>query len=310
MLSKEEWLEILEKCPDATFFATPEWAEVVEKTYDYKNVTKLFVFEDGQKVLCPLVRTNKVYGIFSQHLSVPFHNYGGFFSNEEISEIKVEKIIKYLTNGLTMGVTICPHPLSRVKYPAEYIADKYSTHILDLIQGFEYIWFEYEDKDQARKARKEGVTIRLGETINDFRIYDEMYSDSAKRWGLKECQPLKLYENLYNLGSNRINLWLARHNEKDIAGIILGYFNEIVVYWGGAFLYEYGRLRPNNLLMIEAIKDACEKGYRYFDFLPSAGIEGVEKFKENFGAEKHEYFAYNFQGKLLNMLRKFKGLQS
>ncbi len=37
--------------------------------------------------------------------------------------------------------------------------------------------------------------------------------------------------------------------------------------------------------MFEAIKDACEKGYSWFDFNPSASLKGVKAFKEGFGAE-------------------------
>lgn len=304
--SREEWVDILNKCPDATFFATPEWLDVVEKTFGYKTATKLFVFEDGQRVLVPLSVIGRSYYVFKQYISVPFHNYGGFFSDKEISEDKVKRIVKALKGITTLSVILCPHPFSKVKYPEEYKGDRYSTHILDLSIGFDAIWQQYEDRDQTRKARKEGVTIRLGETMDDFKIYYEMYFASTKRWGLKKTQPFKLYENLCKIARDKIKLWLASYNEKDIAGIILGYFNEIVVYWGGSFFFEYGKLRPNNFLMIEAIRDACEKGCKYFDFLPSAGLEGVERFKENFGAEKYEYYTYTITGKLSGNLSKFK----
>jgi lipid II:glycine glycyltransferase (peptidoglycan interpeptide bridge formation enzyme) len=47
----------------------------------------------------------------------------------------------------------------------------------------------------------------------------------------------------------------------------------------------YFNIRPRNLLLYEAIKNACEKGYFWFDFNPSAGLKGVKAFKEGFGAE-------------------------
>jgi lipid II:glycine glycyltransferase (peptidoglycan interpeptide bridge formation enzyme) len=307
--SKSEWLEAIRDCSEATFFVTPDWLEVVEKTFGNKTATKLFEFDDGQKVVVPISLIGKQYWIFKHYISVPFHNYGGLFSNREISKVKVNQIIERLTENSTAIVTMCPHPLSKVKYPDEYRNDKYSTHILDLTQGFESIWNNYNDRDQARKARKEGVTIRAGKSMDDFKIYYEMYLNSAKRWGFKESQPFKLFENLFKITGKKTKLWIARHEEKDLAGIVLGYRKEIVVYWGGAFFYEYGRLRPNNFLLIEAIKDACEKGYKYFDFLPSAGIEGVEKFKASFGAEKYEYFTYLFAGKFVRQASRLKNIR-
>jgi lipid II:glycine glycyltransferase (peptidoglycan interpeptide bridge formation enzyme) len=304
--SKSEWLEAIKDCSEATFFATPGWLEVVEKTFGNKAATKLFEFEDRQKVIVPISLIGKQYWICKHYISVPFYNYGGLFSNTEISNVKVNQIIESLTENSTAIVTMCPHPFSKVSYPCEFRADKYSTHILDLSQGFENIWSAYKDRDQARKAKKEGVTIRFGKTIDDFKKYYEIYLDSTKRWGLKEPQPFDLYKNLFNIAIGKIKLWFAMHDKKNIAGIILGYFNESVVYWGGAFFYEYGRLRPNNFLLIEAVKDAYEKGYKYFDFLPSAGIEGVENFKASFGAEKHEYYTYIFMGKLLKRASNIK----
>jgi lipid II:glycine glycyltransferase (peptidoglycan interpeptide bridge formation enzyme) len=304
--SREEWQEILDKCTHATFFATPDWAEVVEKTYCYKTDTKLFLFGDGQKVIVPLSIIGKSYRIFAHYISVPFHNYGGLFSDREISDLRIRKIIDRLKSGLKMDVTLCPHPFSNARYPDDYITDEYSTHILDLTQGFESIWSKYKDRDQARKARKEGVTIRLGNSIDDFKTYYEMYCASAKRWGLKDPQPYMLYENLCGMAGSRLKLWFANYNEKDIAGIILAYFNEIVVYYGAAFYYEYEKLRPNNLLLIEAIKDACNRRYKYFDFLPSAGIEGVEKFKKSFGAEKHKFNSYHLTGKYLDIISNLR----
>jgi lipid II:glycine glycyltransferase (peptidoglycan interpeptide bridge formation enzyme) len=37
--------------------------------------------------------------------------------------------------------------------------------------------------------------------------------------------------------------------------------------------------------LYEVIKNACEKGYTWFDFNPSGGLEGVKAFKERFGAQ-------------------------
>jgi lipid II:glycine glycyltransferase (peptidoglycan interpeptide bridge formation enzyme) len=43
------------------------------------------------------------------------------------------------------------------------------------------------------------------------------------------------------------------------------------------------------LLYAQIIRDAHNQGYRYFDFNPSGGHEGVVHFKESFGAVR-KYF--------------------
>ncbi len=289
-VSKEEWLEILKACPEATFFATPAWAEILQRTYGFDIATRLFIFEDGQMVLLPMmkIKVNKLYGLVKtyNYLSVPFYNYGGLFSQDPISMEKVESILDSLRSMFASSVVICPHPLSKVEYPEKFKGEEYSTYILDISDGFEKFWGRYEDRDQARKARKANVQISIEDNLKSFQEYYEMYLDSTKRWGLSNPQPWALYENLCLFAKDYIKLWVARLDGKAIAGIILGYFNQNVTYWGAAFYYHYGPYRPNNLLHIEAIKNACENGYKNYDFLPSGSIKGVEKFKESFGVKK------------------------
>jgi lipid II:glycine glycyltransferase (peptidoglycan interpeptide bridge formation enzyme) len=76
---------------------------------------------------------------------------------------------------------------------------------------------------------------------------------------------------------------LAKYEDRSIAGALCFYTKNHVVYWHGAAYSDYFELRPVNLLMYEAIKDACENGYSWFDFNPSGGHEGVKAFKKSFG---------------------------
>jgi CelD/BcsL family acetyltransferase involved in cellulose biosynthesis len=84
--------------------------------------------------------------------------------------------------------------------------------------------------------------------------------------------------------SPRIKLWTAVVEDRLVAGALCFYGQGQVVYWHGAALEAYFHVRPVNLLFCEAIKDACETGYRWFDFNPSGGHEGVKAFKQSFGA--------------------------
>ena len=300
-VSISEWNNIITKCSEATFFATPEWAEIVNRSYGLKIATLLFIFEDGQEVLLPLmkIRGGRRYKLFRvyNYLSVPFHNYGGLFSAQPISKDKAEQIFNYLKKTFTPSVIICPNPLSQGPCPEQYKTQGYFTHLLDLTGGFDQFWKQYEDRDQARKARKANIQILMAKDLEDYKNYYEMYLDSARRWGLNNLQPWVLYKNLCLMSNDYMKLWLAKLDNQIIAGIILGYFNQNVIYWGAAFYHKSQQYRPNNLLHTEAIKDACEKGYKVYDFLPSGGNKGVEKFKESFGAKRIHFNAIEIKHK-------------
>jgi hypothetical protein len=65
-------------------------------------------------------------------------------------------------------------------------------------------------------------------------------------------------------------------------------------------------LYPNNLLHSAAIEAASAEGRRYFDFLPSGRLPGVEEFKESFGARRLEYNVYRIQNQWYSAAVRFK----
>jgi lipid II:glycine glycyltransferase (peptidoglycan interpeptide bridge formation enzyme) len=96
----------------------------------------------------------------------------------------------------------------------------------------------------------------------------------------------KLFQDMFARQSDHIHLWLTTTGDGRVAaGALVFYARTHSVYWHGAAQEDLFALRPMNLLFSEIIRDACEGGYRWFDFGPSAGIEGVRKFKESFGAK-------------------------
>jgi predicted N-acyltransferase len=162
------------------------------------------------------------------------------------------------------------------------------THCLDLSIGFERIVKAgtKEHARAARKARRAGVSVRLAESENDWRAYFQAYVSSHARWGALATRfyPWKFFAVLFKRRSPNIRLWLAIHENEIVAGAICLYSPRTVVYWHGAALASHFALRPVNLLLHEIIKDASEHGFRWFDFNPSGGLEGVKNFKKSFGA--------------------------
>ena len=160
-VSISQWNEIIGKCDEATFFATPEWAQVLNKTYGYKIAAKIFILGDGTKVLLPLMKTGKHQKFFGQYLSVPFHNYGGLFSERTLQENEIELMIKKLKGWLPIDIIVVPHPFSENKPPKANKINQYSTRILDLSNNFNQFWQNYHNKDQDRKVRKARKTRKV-----------------------------------------------------------------------------------------------------------------------------------------------------
>jgi len=163
------------------------------------------------------------------------------------------------------------------------------TLALNLADGFDAVYKGWTKGHRyaARKACREGVSVKLASTLDDWRAYYRVYEDSLRRWGHKASSiySWQLFAEMFRRKSPNINLWLSFWQNRVIAGALCFYAKIHAVYWHGAALEAYFSLRPVNLLFYEAIKDACDKGYTWFDFNPSGGKEGVRTFKKRFGAE-------------------------
>jgi predicted N-acyltransferase len=163
--------------------------------------------------------------------------------------------------------------------------------MLELPDDFEEILYRWSKSKisvarKAQKAQKAGVVICLGESLSEWKDYYEVYQSSIIRWGEKitVAYSWDLFSILQRRSSPNIKLWLAKYNGIIIAGAVCFYAPNHAVYWHGAACSEYFNLRPVNLLLYEAIKDATKQGFTWFDFNPSGGLEGVKAFKHSFGA--------------------------
>jgi lipid II:glycine glycyltransferase (peptidoglycan interpeptide bridge formation enzyme) len=88
-----------------------------------------------------------------------------------------------------------------------------------------------------------------------------------------------------------------------------------VFYWGGHAVYWHGaahedalQLRPTHVLHAAIIKDACARGYRYYDFNPSGGLEGVARFKAGFGTELVPFRRYAYESPWIRGARRVRGV--
>jgi lipid II:glycine glycyltransferase (peptidoglycan interpeptide bridge formation enzyme) len=97
---------------------------------------------------------------------------------------------------------------------------------------------------------------------------------------------------------NAAKLYLAEHEGKIIAGIIVTFFGDTATYYYGASSYEHRQIMAPYLLQWHAILEAKKDGCLIYDFLGISGggksawdkrLSGVTEFKQKFGGEAVHY---------------------
>ena len=287
------WDSLWRDCDYATYFHSREWAEIWAGCTDRKIHPQpvLIQFSDGAEALLPLSRKRILRGLTKYFMSSPAGTYGGWLSKDLLTIEHGRLLVDFICKKIGAVVwRLNPYDglVSQLQYP---VSENDETHALFLEKGFDPIYHSWTKGHKsaarkARKARKAGITIRPAGTRAHWEKYYELYEVSLHRWGAAAGSryPFKLFEIMYDLSSENIRLWVAEYGHEIIAGALCFYAGKHVVYWHGAALASYFNLRPVNLLMYEIIEDACKRHYRWFDFNPSGGHEGVKAFKKSFGA--------------------------
>jgi len=286
------WEQVALQSPEATFFHTPLWHKIVVKTYKhYRIATKEFTFDDGTRALIPFIQTTKG-GLFKRKerlKSSVFNMYGGIISDTKLSTVQQDQIFDYLIS-LKANITIMGNPFSDYKLPKSFNCTEDFTDVIALHKGEEYIFQQLSRnaRKSIRRAIKREVTVRTIQTEEEIKGYYEVYRDTINRWGdaTKYIYPQEIFLNIFRDAGNAVKIWVAEKNGKIIAVLTVFYWNNLVTPFHTASLKDYFDCCPNNILHMEVIKDAINKNYRYYDFGPSGGEDGVVQFKKSFRADK------------------------
>jgi hypothetical protein len=288
------WEQLSNQSRGATFFHTPAWANLLIETFPRWQVATWGIqFEDGNVAVVPMTK----YPIFGRGTAYWYEStapgvYGGPLFRKEPGHdhyltiwTELAKRGNFSLSGNPFASWELSDPKSRVLF----------TQILDLENDFAKIYrgFSMGRRHTIKFAKKSGVTTEYTTQRKDFLEYYDVYLDQLKRWGKNatDFYPRRLFENLAVLAAqdSRVKLWVARFEGKVISGLVVLYQNQHLVTWHGATLESHFKYRPVDLLYSAVIKEACESGYKYFDFNYSGGHENVVYFKERYGARKVPY---------------------
>ena len=308
-----EWDTIWKECDYATYFHSREWA-VIWQEYTKGRIRPagiLITFSDNRKALLPVSCESLFFNLIKRGISSPAGTFGGWLSLDPLSELHGNLICDFLlANYRNMIWRLNPYdPLAgSIKIES---AKYEETQVLMLERNLESILKDWTKghTSAVRKAQKAGVMIREALSTQDWKDYFAIYEDSLKRWGSSTTSAYgwHLFRCILELNSPNVKLWLAVYQARVISGALCFYAKRHVVYWHGASLSDFFHLRPVNLLLYEVIKHACDDGYRWFDFNPSGGHEGVMKFKRSFGTRGIPCPVIIKSSSALNYLRVLSG---
>lgn len=260
----------------------------LEQAYEsYRFMPLRAEYDDGATLLFPLVRVTRRMAALSMALGLPLGLEGRPVA---LAGTPAPGHLEGLFDALEGCGRLEIYGGASGSPPAVGSVTTATTHILDLTLGYEEIWayrFPAKTRNMCRKAERGGVSVARESGQDAVTAYQALYRASALGWGYEEPPyPERLFASL--LGTEHAELWLARSEEKAVAGAVILGGSVDLLYWSGAMDREFRHLAPSNAVLRAVIEDSCDRGFEYLDFGSSNGLSGVEAFKRSFGAEPRE----------------------
>jgi lipid II:glycine glycyltransferase (peptidoglycan interpeptide bridge formation enzyme) len=148
-----------------------------------------------------------------------------------------------------------------------------------------------------RKAENSKLRIEFSAAPEALRTFYKLHCGTRQRHGVPP-QPMRFFDNIakfvFGLGHGEVGV--ARLSDQPVAAAVFFNNSREAIYKFGASNYSFQGLRPNNLLMWEAIKRYAEQGCTYLHLgRTSLANEGLRRFKLGFGAseERLTYYRYD-----------------
>jgi CelD/BcsL family acetyltransferase involved in cellulose biosynthesis len=308
-VSESEWWGWLDRCGDTTFFQTPVWAQLVVDSFPDASVeTRFFELQDGARVLVPLIKRRRLGGLSVSLESMPFGTYGGFIGERELARGEVLAILDALrrSHPAVSRLMVTPNPLGRFSIPEDIFVCQNFIHFLRLDEGYDRIWksrFSRGLRYSVRKSLRRGAVAEQAVAAEDFSAFARLYHQTAERWERRPPFGELFFENLSRLDPGYVQLWATRVEGAMASGVVIFTYGAHQTPYLGGFDREYTGYDPNNLMYAEAMKWGARQGLRYFNFLSSAGIKGVEHFKSSFGTQRVFFNFYLHEHLALRVLR-------
>ena len=313
------WWKVAQNCEYATFFHSPLWHRLAEKTFEeYEDQTIGAVTKNGVRVVLPLLKTGEsARGMMDDLVSTFAGCYGGVIAEDAVSEKEMAHFYEKVQAWDIASLNVTENPLWReadhpVVLPGEEATEDFTQVISTDGRSYDEILSDFSrgHRSSMNKGQRMGVEIRVADALDDYRAYYGAYEDCLRRWENPSSEyPWVLFENGYELAQDypkNLRLWLAEVEGEVVGGAWFFYWNNHLVYWHGATYEEYFDYRTNNVLHPAILKDALERGYQYYDFNPSGGHEGVVEFKSRFGAEKWPIRRWTLTDEKLSYIRNVR----
>ncbi len=271
-----------------TFFHQIKWKLLIEKVHPRRFFHPRYLFaenENGIQGILPLFLFKHWY-FGNKLISVPFAMVGGCCVNSQEAEFcLVDEAIRICKRENASYLEL--RQIDDL-HQNLLVNDHYHTFILDLTPGVDAIFKGFRKDIRKRIRESESKPIRIDLETRDIETFYTVYSEGQHRLGTPVIKRDWVMNLFYDFPAYH-KVAIAYHEDKPIAVKLIRMFKQDYDLVLGYALPEYRDLLPNHRIIWSALQDACERGFKHFDFGRSIPESGTFSFKEGWGTQDIQF---------------------
>jgi FemAB-related protein (PEP-CTERM system-associated) len=275
------WDEFVAGCGDATFFHRAGWKTVIERAFGHR--THFLLAEAGGRIegVLPLAEIDSF--LFGHTIaSLPFCVYGGIAAASDRARQALDERARELARE--RGADHLEYRLRAPQHADWPKSDLYVTFRKAIDPDVEQNMLAIPRKQRAmvRKGIKNGLR---GEADANVDRFFDLFAGNVHRQGTPSL-PKRYFALLREtFGDDCRVLTIVDAQGTPVSSVLTFYWrDEVLPYYAGDALAAR-ELAANDFKYWELMRDACERGYRVFDYGRSKRGTGSFDFKKNWGFE-------------------------
>lgn len=311
-LNQEKWDELVEE--SGTVFHHSLWLHLWEQAFPFSS--SVYVATEDGEILGGIPFCHRQKYRFKEAYSMPRGSYGGVvLKNVDDFDLRTQLESEFTFYCLREGYT----RINIIEFSPElntnlekYDVKPVSTHLLNL---------KYSSEDQLKKiaqshrrslpkAFEQGFSQLNLESSEQLEQYFDLVKDTADRQKREPFYRYDFYQKLWDIFSDSDKLYwpIVYSEDRMLASAIVFIHNKSAIYWDGASTYEARERGANFHLFWNLIQMLKEMKIEVLDFGASPQKRpGLKRFKSGWGAERFNYFEYNYQKPISKLATKVKG---
>ena len=296
-LETTNWNDLLVQTAGHSFFHTAQWAKVLTAAYNYQPLYLCGNHNSGPADLLPLMEVKSML-TGKRGVCLPFTDFcEPLAANAESFKALLDKVLELGRGRRWKYLEIRGGATYLERMPSSGV---YWGHELDLRPGHDRLLSLMRDSTRRnlKKASAKGVEINVSTSLDAMKKFCRLNVLTRRDHGLPP-QPDRFFRILQDkvIEQNMGFIATASIGKQVIAANVYLHFGNEVIYKYGASDKRHLQLRANNLVMWEAIKHCCDKGFEKLQFgRTEPHHKGLMQFKDGWGAKpyKIQYYRYDF----------------